>query len=123
MNGYTFGFSSLLLATIAFLVYAASLGIVAAMVTLAVLLTLALVAAGAGIALSATRIMSNQAQATFRDNTSENLGIMRELQGLQNQQNTQLLRQAAAVSRLPAAPVVGNPALLIEDGIFAELDN
>ncbi len=123
MNGYTFGFSTLLLGTIAFLVYAAALGSIAAMVTLAVILTLTLVTAGVGIALSATRIMSNQAQAAFRDNTSENLGIMRELQGLQNQQNTQLLRQAAAVSKLPAAPVVNSPALLIEDGIFAELDN
>lgn len=125
MNAYSFSFASIILATITGLVYAASLGFVSAMVTLAVLVTILLISLGAGITLTATNLMAKQAQKAFTDNAQENLSIMQSLQSVQNQQNAALMQQLNQVARLPqpTAPVDLTKSLLIEDGIFAELDN
>lgn len=125
MNGYSFTLATLFLATMALLIYAASWGSVTALVTLAVVLTIVLVAVGSIIALIATKIMADQKQREFSDNAQENLSIMLALQKIQNQQHAALMQQLNQATRLPqpVAPVDLSKSLLIEDGIFAELDN
>lgn len=122
MNRYSFSFALVILAVIAGLIYAASLGIMAALLTLAVLGTVLLIALGAGIALAATRLMAEKEQRAFIDNAHENLAIMQTLQTIQNQQNEQLLKQAKALTQAQPTPFTAKPVLLIEDGIFEELD-
>lgn len=125
MNAYTFSFATILLATIAGLIYLASLGSMAAVVTLAILLTILLIGLGAGITWLSVSLMTRQQERQFRDNVSENIGIMRQMQQLQNEQNKGLMGQLATVAKLPAPAAQPNPldSLLIEDGIFSELDN
>lgn len=124
MNGYNFTFGLIILAVLAGLIYAASLGMITAIVTLAVLLTIVLTAMGAGIALAATKMMTDKAQKAFMDNAQENLSIMAALQRIQNQQNQTLMQQLGQVARLPQPEPQLNlkDSLLIEDGIFEELE-
>lgn len=125
MNGYTFSFVTLILATLAGLIYLANEGHLGAIVTLAVLLTILLIALGAGITWLSIAQMSKQQERQFRDNVSENIGIMRNMQSLQNQQNQTLMQQLNTVSRLPQ-PQPGidvSKSLLIENGIFEELED
>ncbi|MBE7474895.1 MAG: hypothetical protein HS114_37655 [Anaerolineales bacterium] len=122
MNRYTFTFALIMLAVIVGLIYAASWGNVAALVTLVIGLTVFLIALGAGIALAATKLMAEKQQKAFRDNAHENLAMMQALQTIQNQQNEQLLKQAKALTPPLPTPFVAKPALLIEDAIFEELD-
>lgn len=124
MNSYTFSFSLIILATLAGLIYFASVGSVAAIVTLAIVLTILLIALGAGLTWLSIAQMAKQQERQFRDNVSENIGIMREMQGLQNQQNKTLMQQLGTVARLPqAAPQDLSNSLLIEDGLFSELED
>lgn len=124
MNGYNFTFATILLATIGGLIYLASLGSLAAIVTLAILLTILLIGLGAGITWLSVNLMTRQQERQFRDNVSENIGIMRQMQQLQNEQNKGLMGQLATVAKLPAPAAQPNPldSLLIEDGIFNELE-
>lgn len=124
MNGYTFSFVTLLLATLAGLIYLASVGSMTAIVTLAILLTILLIALGAGITWLSIAQMAKQQERQFRDNVSENIGIMREMQTLQNKQNQTLMQQLGTVARLPqpTLPIDLKNSLLIEDGIFEELE-
>ena len=60
-------------------------------------------------------------QQAFSANVKENLAIMAAVQTVQNKQNQTLLNQLGSVARLPqAAPMADS--LLIDDGIFEELD-
>lgn len=123
MNGYNFSFATILLAALAGLIYLANLGSMAAIVTLAVLLTILLIGLGAGIAWLSINLMGRQEERRFRDNVSENIGIMKQMQTLQNQQNQTLMSQLSTVAKLPA-PVPGpdlSAALEITDGVFSEL--
>lgn len=124
MNGYNFSFATILLATIAALVYLASLGSLAAALTLAIVLTILLIGLGASLTWLSINLMTRQQERQFRDNVGENIGIMKEMQSLQNQQNKTLMGQLATVARLPAPTPQPNPLdnLLIEDGIFDELE-
>lgn len=60
-------------------------------------------------------------QEAFSANLKENLAIMSAVQTVQNKQNQTLLNQLGTVARLPqpAAPI---DSLLIDDGIFEELE-
>lgn len=118
-NGWTFAL--FLVVLLVFAIHSASLGNVVAMVVLSVVTTATLIAVGAGIVILAVRIMAEKEQKAFRDNTAENLAILKQVQGIQNQQNTQLLRQVNTLSRLPEDEEPHR--LLIEDGIFAELED
>ena len=61
-------------------------------------------------------------QQNFMTNAKENLSMMAAMQTVQNRQNQTLLNQLGAVARLPqAAPPLAD-SLLIDDGIFEELD-
>ncbi|MCL4299482.1 MAG: hypothetical protein KJ077_27345 [Anaerolineae bacterium] len=122
MNGYNFTFALISLATLAGLIYFASLGVIAAIVTLVVLFTILLVGIGAGIALAITRMMADKAQRSFIDNAQENLTIMAALQRIQNQQNQTLLQQLGIVAKLPAPQSNPVDSLLIEEGIFEEIE-
>ncbi|MBE7469623.1 MAG: hypothetical protein DPW09_17800 [Anaerolineae bacterium] len=123
MNGYNFTFSLIILGIIGGLIYAASVGSLAALATLAIVLTILLIAMGAGIALVAVKLMAEKEQKAFMDNAHENLTIMQALQTIQNQQNEQLLRQAKQLTGAMIPPVTAPAqALMIEDGIFEELD-
>lgn len=117
MNGYIF--ILILLIFLSVLIYAASAGMMTAIVILAIIGTVTLIAVGAGIVILAVRIMSEKEQKAFRDNTRENLAIMNAMQSVQNKQNATLLQQ---VGKLPASSDIAG-ALLIEDGIFAELED
>lgn len=124
MNGYNFTFSLISLGVMGGLIYLASVGSLAAAITLAVLLTILLTAMGAGIALFATKMMTDKAQQAFMDNAQENLSIMGALQNIQNKQNQALMQQLGTVARLPQPPpgLDMGKSLLIEDGIFEELE-
>lgn len=125
MNGYTFSFVTLILATLAGLIYLANEGHLGAIVTLAVLLTILLIALGAGITWLSIAQMAKQQERQFRDNVSENIGIMKEMQTLQNKQNATLMQQLGTVARLPAPQerVDLSKSLMIEEGIFSELED
>lgn len=118
MNNYTVTLI-LLLGFLGVLIYGASIGLVTAIVTLAVIATVALIAVGAGIVILAVKLMAEKEQKAFRDNTKENLAIMNAMQTVQNKQNAALLQQ---VGKSPVSNDIAG-ALLIEDGIFAELED
>lgn len=125
MNKYNFFFSLIVMATLAGLIYLANEGHLGAIVTLAVLLTILLIALGAGITWLSIAQMAKQQERQFRDNVSENVSIMREMQSLQNAQNKTLMQQLGTVARLPQ-PQTGvdlSKNLLIEEGIFSELED
>lgn len=124
MNGYNFTFGLIILGALAGLVYLANLGSLAAIVTLAILLTILLIGLGASLTWLSINLMARQQERQFRDNVSENIGIMRQMQQLQNEQNKGLMGQLATVAKLPAPAAQPNPldSLLISDGIFDELE-
>lgn len=108
------------LTVIGFLTWLATEGSGIAIALLAMLITATLLLAGAGIGYFFQRQASEREQQSFVDNSRENLEIMRQMQSLQNSQNTQLLKQVSSANRLPQ-PDNGN-GLLIESNIFDELD-
>lgn len=61
-------------------------------------------------------------QQTFMSNAKENLAIMGALQSVQNKQNQSLMQQLGQVSRFPQAGPDLSASLLIDDGIFEELE-
>lgn len=63
-----------------------------------------------------------QEQQTFMSNAKENLAIMGALQSVQNKQNQSLMQQLGQVSRLPQVGPDLSASLLIDDGIFEELE-
>jgi hypothetical protein len=126
MNGYTFALSLIWLAILAGLVYlAAAQGSIVAAVILAILATVLLVGLGAGITLATQRMANEKSQADFVNNAKENLAIMASLQRVQNSQNQTLMQQLKQAARLPEPPPGFDPggALLIEEGVFDELED
>lgn len=61
-------------------------------------------------------------QQAFSANLKENLTIMSAVQTVQNKQNQSLMSQLGQVSRFPQAAPDLSAALLIDDGIFQELE-
>lgn len=123
MNKYTFSLILVILATLVGLGYLVQSSITA-LIVFTVIITCVLIGLGSAITWAAINLMVRQQERQFRDNTAENIGIMRELQSLQNQQNKTLMQQLGTVARLPQAapPIDVSKSLLIEDGIFAELE-
>lgn len=124
MNKYTFSLILVILAILAGLGYLANEGSVTALIVFTVVVTCVLIGLGSLLTWSAINLMTRQQERQFRDNVSENIGIMREMQSLQNQQNKTLMTQLGTVARLPQAapPLDLSKSLLIDDGIFTELD-
>ena len=98
------------------LVYFARYGDIWAASILAALWTMIAVAFGAFIAVYIVRQQGIKQQGDFALNARENLAMMQQMQHLQNLQNKTLMNQ---VNKLPQPQQNG---LLIEDGIFDELD-
>ncbi len=61
-------------------------------------------------------------QQAFMSNAKENIAIMGAMQTVQNKQNQTLLQQLGQVSRFPQSVPDLSSSLLIDDGIFEELD-
>ncbi len=99
---------------VGFLTWLANEGSGIAIALLSMLITATLLLAGAGIGYFFQRQASEREQQTFVDNSRENLQIMREMQSLQNSQNTQLLKQVTSAKM--TQPDNGN--LLIEAEVF-----
>jgi hypothetical protein len=112
----------ILLAVIAGLVWLAVAGYIIGYILLAILGTVLLVGLGEVFSIIRDKIAAQRQQQAFMDNAQENLSIMQTLQGIQNQQNTALLKQLGQVSRLPQQQSNTQGVLLIEDGIFDELE-
>lgn len=111
----------LALSVIGGLAYLSNEGSITALIILVVLLTTLLIVLGSILAWLGINLMARQQERQFRDNVSENIQIMKEMQTLQNVQSKGVLQQLGAVARLPqAAPPVDS--LMIEDGIFNELE-
>lgn len=125
MNGYTFTTILMALAIITLLIYAAMQGSLVAVAILATFATILLVSLGAVITLATQRMANDKAQVDFVNNAKENLAMMQAMQRIQNAQNQTIMSQLGRVTRLPE-PQRGmdlNNALLIDDGLFSDLDD
>ncbi len=109
----------ILLMVIGSLVWLAAEGYLIGYILLAILGTVLLVGLGEILSLAREKIAAQRQQQVFLDNAAENMDIMRQLQTIQNQQNSTLMQQLSKVARLPQAKSNGH--LLIEDGVFDEL--
>lgn len=115
MNRYSFFTVITGIAIIAGLVWLAGWqGNTAAAFTLGMITAAALMIAGTGLTLLQANIAAKREQNHFVQNARENLQIMQAIQGVQNQQNAAVLRQAKQIT--PAA------SLVIDDSIFGQLD-
>ncbi len=113
----------ILLAIIGLLTWLAVTGYVIGYILLAVIGTVMLVGVGEIISLARERIAAQRQQQYFQDNAHENLTIMSALQGIQNMQNKALLQQLDQLKRLPSQQNNNNTGLLVENGIFDELED
>ncbi len=110
-----------LISIIAVLVYmAAAQGSPLAAFILGILTAGTLLALGQGASILQNHIATKHRQADFINNARENLAIMQRMQAIQNQQNTQLLRQ---VKQLPAGSSDHQPELVIDDAVFSQLED
>ncbi len=117
MNNQTLLFSTMIILGFAALIIWAATGSIMAIITLSIVATITIFVSGALVAVYVVKIMQSKQQQDFMDNAQENLSIMNSLQRVQNQQNSQLLKQ---VKQLP--PTNGyNPIFDVEPGIFDEL--
>lgn len=123
MNGYTFSLVLIILAVLAFLIYAVAQGSLIAGVVLAIIGTIVLVCVGAGISLITQKMANDKAQGDFMANAKENLSIMGLLQRVQNQQNKTIMDQLKGAARL-SLPESGEQVDVLEydDIVFEELD-
>ena len=112
---------SMALATIGGLLYLAMAGNTWAVGILFGGWTIICLAVGFGGAVWQYRAMAARTQQSFMANAKENLALMGAMQTVQNRQNQTLMSQLSTVARLPQAPAPVD-SLLIEDGIFNELD-
>ena len=78
-----------------------------------------LLALGQGSSILQSHIATKRQQADFVNNARENLAIMQQMQAIQNQQNSQLLRQ---VKQLPASSD-RQTELIVDDAIFSQLED
>lgn len=116
MKRTTFIFLLILIGLLVTLVYFARQGDIWSAAILTALWTMIAVAFGAFIAVYIVRQQGIKQQADFALNSKENLAMMQQFQRLQNLQNKTLIEQ---VNKLPQPQQNG---LVIEDGIFDELD-
>ncbi|RME40332.1 MAG: hypothetical protein D6796_17345 [Caldilineae bacterium] len=110
--------SGLVLGALGGLLYLAGWrGNVVAGFVLGLLTAALLIGAGFGVSLLQAHIAAKREALRFSQNVKENLAIMERMQRIQNAQNDQLLKQ---VRQLPERSA---PALVIDDGIFSELED
>lgn len=74
---------------------------------------------GQGASVLQNHIAIKRQQADFANNARENLAIMQQMQAIQNQQNSQLMRQ---VKQLPAGSD-RQTELIVDDAIFSQLED
>ena len=115
-------FSLVVTGLLAGLVWLAAGGSMVAVAILAIVGTILVLVCGALIAVYVVRVMNDRAQQQFMDNTQENLGIMQQLQSIQNKQNQTLMQQLGQVAKLPQTTAQGNNVLVIEEGFFDALE-
>lgn len=87
---------------------------------LGILVAGTLLALGQGASMLQNHIAAKRQQTDFINNARENLAIMQRMQAIQNQQNTQLLRQ---VKQLPPGNRDHQAELIIDDAIFSQLED
>jgi hypothetical protein len=121
MTKYTFIFCMVILAILTALFYLADKGNPTALVITTILVTVLLITLGAGGVGLFVYLCDKAESLRFRANAIEDITIMREMQSLQNQQNKTIMQQLGGVARLPQTDKPSE-SLLIEDGIFSELD-
>ena len=121
MNTQSLIFSFLVIGTLAGLVWLATMGSLMAVITLSVITTILIFLAGSLLTIKTVKVMNDRAQQQFYDNAQENLGIMQQLQSIQNKQNQTLMQQLGQVSRLPDNNGY-KPVFQIEDTVFNELE-
>ncbi len=106
---------------IAVLVYmAAAQGSPLAAFILGILTAGTLLALGQGASILQNHIATKRQQADFINNARENLAIMQRMQAIQNQQNAQLMSQ---VRTLPTGQNNQSGELVIDDAVFAQLED
>jgi hypothetical protein len=122
MKATTLIFLLVLLGLVIFgaLAYFAASGYGFAYVLLGMFGATVLISIGLVYNLIANKINADSQQRAFLDNAKENLSIMSALQSIQNKQNSTLLQQLGHVQRLPEPKP--NGGILIEDGVFDELE-
>ncbi len=104
------------------LVYLARLGDVWAASILVAAWTLLTVTFGAVIVIYVNRQQGQKQQADFTANMRENLALMQAMQRVQNEQNKTVMHQLGQTAKLPTTKAPAADVLVIEDGIFDELD-
>ncbi len=120
MSTQTLIFSFLMVALLTGLVWLAVSGFIIAVIMLSVLTTILVFLAGGLLTMKTVSVMNDKAQQDFYDNAQENLGIMNQLQTIQNKQNSTLMQQLGQVSRLPDRTNNYNPVFDIDDELFLE---
>ncbi len=120
MSTQTLIFSFLMVALLTGLVWLAVSGFIIAVIMLSVLTTILVFLAGGLLTMKTVSVMNDKAQQDFYDNAQENLGIMNQLQTIQNKQNSTLMQQLGQVSRLPDKGNGYNPVFDIDDELFLE---
>jgi hypothetical protein len=113
----------IILAVLAFLIYAVTQGSLIAGIVLAIISTIVLVCVGAGITLVTQKMANDKAQGDFMANAKENLSIITLMQKVQNLQNKTVMDQLKGATRL-SLPEPDDPADVLEydDIVFEELD-
>lgn len=123
MTKYSFTLSIIILAILAYLVYAASNGSFSAGIVLTILATVLLVATGAAISLATQAQANKKQQADFIANVKENLILSQQQQKLQNAQLQGMLYQLKTNERLPDTTNGNAGSLIIDNDVFADLED
>ena len=124
MTGYSFALVLIILAVLAFLVFAVVQGSLIAGIVLAIVVTIVLICVGAGISLVTQKMANDKAQGDFRANTQENLSIMTLMQKVQNLQNKTVMDQLKGAARLSLPePADSSDVLEFDEAVFEELDD
>ena len=125
MNKFTFSLIVLLLTLglLAGLVWLTAAGNIAAAITLGAVSALILIAIGFSLYTLTGHLHAHREQLNFAANAKENLAIIAAMQHVQNQQNSQLLRQLRQAPALAANTLDLDAALTFDEAIFSELDS
>lgn len=123
MNSYNFALVLIILAILAFLLFAAVQGSLIAATILGIILAIVLICIGVVITLAVLKTANDRNQQSFIDNAKENLAIMGGMQRVQNQQNKTIMDQLKGAAQLSLPePSEQVDILEYDDIVFEELD-
>jgi hypothetical protein len=114
---------SMLLATVAGLIYLAMGGDTWATGILFSIWSIICVAVGAGIVIVVNNNQAAREQRDFTNNLKENLTLMSAMQSIQNKQNSTIMQQLDKAVRLPHPTADSDNILQIPESIFSELED